>query len=70
MIKGLDDISAVGDEGDKPDERSTQTDHVVIAKFEKVTRSKNKWKCTLTNGIMAINGRDLLFKEATGKFDF
>jgi hypothetical protein len=26
-----------------------------------VTRSKNKWKCTLKDGIMHLNNRDILF---------
>lgn len=28
---------------------------------EQVTRSKNKWKCTLKDGIMHLNNRDILF---------
>jgi hypothetical protein len=28
---------------------------------KQVTRSKNKWKCTLKDGIMHLNNRDILF---------
>jgi hypothetical protein len=35
-----------------------------------VTRSKNKWKCTLKDGIMHLNNRDILFVKATGEFEF
>ncbi|OAY64307.1 hypothetical protein ACMD2_17661 [Ananas comosus] len=35
-----------------------------------VTRTKNRWKCTLKDGIMQINSRDILFNKATGEFEF
>ncbi|KAM7257694.1 hypothetical protein ACFE04_013435 [Oxalis oulophora] len=59
-----DDLDHVG-EGE---ELSTQ--HLVLAQFEKVTRAKNRWKCTLKNGIMHINDKDILFNKATGEFIF
>ncbi|KAL6619985.1 hypothetical protein ACP70R_032075 [Stipagrostis hirtigluma subsp. patula] len=58
----LDDL----EQGD--DEPNTQ--HLVLAQFDKVTRTKNRWKCTLKDGIMHLNGRDVLFNKATGEFDF
>ena len=45
-------------------------DNVVVAQFEKVTRTKNKWKCTLKDGIMQLNGRDMLFHTAAGEMQF
>ncbi|CAN6360774.1 unnamed protein product, partial [Urochloa humidicola] len=35
-----------------------------------VTRTKNRWKCTLKDGIMHLDGRDILFNKAMGEFDF
>ncbi|KHG15205.1 Transcription initiation factor IIA subunit 1 [Gossypium arboreum] len=35
-----------------------------------VTRTKSRWKCTLKDGIMHINNKDILFNKATGEFDF
>ncbi|XP_034893569.1 transcription initiation factor IIA large subunit [Populus alba] len=46
------------------------TQHLILAQFDKVTRTKNKWKCTLKDGVMHINNRDILFNKATGEFDF
>ncbi|KAJ1823218.1 transcription factor IIA subunit alpha [Coemansia sp. RSA 2671] len=46
------------------------SEHVVLCQYEKVTRSKNKWKCVLRDGIMLINGRDYLFQKATGEFEW
>lgn len=57
------------DDNDQGDEEP-QTDHLVLAQFDKVTRSKNKWKCTLKDGIMHLNNKDLLFHKATGDFEF
>ncbi|KAI0502063.1 hypothetical protein KFK09_017008 [Dendrobium nobile] len=51
-------------------EEETNTQHLVLAQFDKVTRTKNKWKCALKDGIMHINSRDILFNKANGEFDF
>lgn len=54
------------DEGDE----ASKTEHLVVAQFEKVTRSKNKWKCILKDGVMHLNMRDYLFSKANGEFEF
>ncbi|XP_057772406.1 transcription initiation factor IIA large subunit-like isoform X2 [Salvia miltiorrhiza] len=46
------------------------TTHLVLAQFDKVTRTKSRWKCTLKDGIMHVNNKDILFNKATGEFDF
>ncbi|XP_074295045.1 transcription initiation factor IIA large subunit-like [Silene latifolia] len=46
------------------------TTHLVLAQFDKVTRTKSRWKCTLKDGIMHINQKDILFNKASGEFDF
>ncbi|KAI3507703.1 hypothetical protein L1887_22694 [Cichorium endivia] len=56
------------DDGDDEEELITQD--LVLAQFDKVTRAKNRWKCTLKDGIMHINSRDILFNKASGEFDF
>ncbi|MCO5595061.1 hypothetical protein L7F22_049098 [Adiantum nelumboides] len=63
-----DDLDELDDNGEGGEE--FQTDNVVYAQFEKVTRAKNKWKCTLKDGIMHLNLRDFLFSRANGEFDF
>ncbi|KAL9271283.1 Transcription initiation factor IIA subunit 1-like protein [Drosera capensis] len=59
-----DDLDEVG-QGEEPN-----TPHLVLAQFDKVTRTKSRWKCTLKDGIMHINNRDILFNKATGEFEF
>lgn len=56
------------DDVDQGEELNTQ--HLVLAQFDKVTRTKSRWKCTLKEGIMHINNKDILFNKATGEFDF
>ncbi|KAK4366381.1 hypothetical protein RND71_014261 [Anisodus tanguticus] len=46
------------------------TAHLVLAQFDKVTRTKSRWKCNLKDGIMHINNKDILFNKANGEFDF
>ncbi|KAI3514112.1 hypothetical protein L1887_12431 [Cichorium endivia] len=57
----LDDV----DQGDEVD-----TYYIILAQFDKVTRAKSKWKCSLKNGVMHINNKDVLFSKASGEFDF
>ncbi|KAJ8769237.1 hypothetical protein K2173_001827 [Erythroxylum novogranatense] len=57
----LDDVS-------QGEELNTQ--HLILAQFDKVTRTKSRWKCTLKDGIVHINNKDILFNKATGEFDF
>ncbi|KAH7838588.1 hypothetical protein Vadar_028692 [Vaccinium darrowii] len=56
------------DDLDQGEELNTQ--HLVLAQFDKVTRTKSKWKCALKDGIMHINNDDILFNKANGEFDF
>ncbi|GKV08063.1 hypothetical protein SLEP1_g19749 [Rubroshorea leprosula] len=56
------------DDADHGEELNTQ--HLVLAQFDKVTRTKNRWKCTLKDGIVHINNKDILFNKASGDFDF
>ncbi|KZV34506.1 transcription initiation factor IIA large subunit-like [Dorcoceras hygrometricum] len=41
------------------------TMHLVLAQFDKVTRTKSRWKCMLKDGIMHINNKDILFNKVS-----
>ncbi|KAL0752943.1 hypothetical protein Bca101_090611 [Brassica carinata] len=45
------------------------TQHLVLAQFDKVTRTKSRWKCNLKDGIMHINDKDILFNKASSTSD-
>ncbi|XP_026417869.1 transcription initiation factor IIA large subunit-like [Papaver somniferum] len=60
-----DDLDGIDEEGE-----DQNTAHLVLAQFDKVTRTKSRWKCQLKDGIMHINNKDILFTKANGEFDF
>lgn len=62
----LDDSSEEEDEN----EASHEANNMVLCLYEKVTRTKSKWKCILKDGIIHIHGKDYLFHRATGDFQF
>ncbi|NXN95873.1 TF2AY factor, partial [Rhinopomastus cyanomelas] len=42
------------------------TDNVIVCQYEKVHRSKNKWKFFLKDGVMSFDGKDHVFAKAVG----
>ncbi|OZJ03606.1 hypothetical protein BZG36_03691 [Bifiguratus adelaidae] len=68
----FDDINSDLDDTDEEEDNvdgSEETEHIVLCLYDKVTRTKNKWKCVLKDGIMLVNGRDYLFHRANGDFE-
>jgi len=52
------------------DDDNAETDDVILCLYEKVTRTRNKWRFTLKDGIMHIDGRDHLFHRANGELEW
>lgn len=65
-LNDLDDLAGVDD--DEIDESSVKD--VIVGMFDKVHRSKNKWKVNLKDCVVTIKGRDYLLKKATGDMSF
>jgi len=77
-----DDEEAEGDEPINSDLDDTDDDEgihdngddsggdIILCMYEKVTRTKNKWKCVLKEGIMSLGGRDYVFQRANGDFEW
>ena len=38
--------------------------------YDKVQRVKNKWKCTLKDGVLNANGKEWLFHKGNGEFEW
>ncbi|NXI53749.1 TF2AY factor, partial [Chloroceryle aenea] len=55
-----DDVS----EQDTPD--LFDTDNVIVCQYDKIHRSKNKWKFFLKDGVMSFQGKDHVFSKAVG----
>ncbi|KAI8885237.1 hypothetical protein K501DRAFT_322547 [Backusella circina FSU 941] len=70
---GDDDINSDLDDTDDEEndaDGGEEIEHIILCLYDKVTRTKNKWKCVLKDGIMLVNGRDYLFHRANGDFEW
>jgi transcription initiation factor TFIIA large subunit len=63
----LDDPNELED--DAADGEDT-TDQVMLCTYDKVQRVKNKWKCTLKDGILRVDGSEILFHKGSGEFEW
>lgn len=64
--EAVDNLSDVASDDDAEEEVANQC----LSQFTKVQRTKNRWKCVLTAGVMNLNGRDHVFNNAQGEFQF
>ncbi|KAM7207708.1 Transcription factor IIA, alpha/beta subunit [Naviculisporaceae sp. PSN 640] len=62
------DDSDEGQEDDDDDEDSSG--HMMLCMYDKVQRVKNKWKCTMKDGVMTVSGREYVFHKGTGEFEW
>ncbi|KAF8925942.1 transcription factor IIA, alpha/beta subunit [Dissophora ornata] len=66
-----DDDTGLGSDLDDSDgDMDDESDNIVLCQYDKVSRTKSKWKCVLKDGVMLINGRDYLFGRAAGDFEW
>ena len=70
------DLDDEDDEDDKDvdaegyDESGTLDENVVLCQYEKVSRTRNKWRCVFKSGIIHVNGADYVFSKANGEFEW
>ncbi|VDK51145.1 unnamed protein product [Anisakis simplex] len=66
-----DPLNSGDDQSDDEDvERLFEADNVVMCQFEKVHRARSKWKFTLKDGIMHIQGKDYCFQRCSGEAEW
>ncbi|XP_056148231.1 TFIIA-alpha and beta-like factor [Lampris incognitus] len=46
------------------------TDNVIVCQYEKIQRSKNRWKFLLKDGVMCFGGRDYVFSKVVGEAEW
>lgn len=63
------DVDSEFGEGDEGDEGGADKS-IVLCMYEKVHRTKNKWKCQLKDGVISIGGKDWVFSKANGEFEW
>ncbi|KAH8698829.1 transcription factor IIA, alpha/beta subunit [Talaromyces proteolyticus] len=59
-----DDLAAEDPEGDDA------VGQVMLCTYDKVQRVKNKWKCTLKDGILSTGGKEYVFHKGQGEFEW
>ncbi|PWY88683.1 transcription factor IIA, alpha/beta subunit [Aspergillus sclerotioniger CBS 115572] len=72
-----DDEDAINSDLDDPDDLVAD-DHdaedavgqVMLCTYDKVQRVKNKWKCTLKDGILTTGGKEYVFHKGQGEFEW
>lgn len=59
-------LNSEDDVSDEEPDDMFDTDNVVVCQYDKITRSRNKWKFYLKDGIMNLAGKDYVFQKANG----
>ena len=66
-----DDNEDLGSDLDEDeDEDDIDCDHIILCQFDKVTRTKSRWKTTLKDGVMRLNDHDYVFRKGIGEFEW
>uniref|UniRef100_A0A3Q2CLN9 General transcription factor IIA, 1-like n=1 Tax=Cyprinodon variegatus TaxID=28743 RepID=A0A3Q2CLN9_CYPVA len=70
VVDELDPLNSGDDvvEQDIPD--LFDTDNVIVCQYDKIHRSKNRWKFHLKDGVMSYGGRDYVFSKAIGEAEW
>ncbi|QIW97929.1 hypothetical protein AMS68_003447 [Peltaster fructicola] len=58
-----DDQNPIGDDED-------ELGDTILCTYDKVQRVKNKWKCTLKDGVLNTGGKEWLFHKGQGEFEW
>lgn len=77
-IKDEDDEDAINSDLDDPDDdgpngmgdEDDEHGDTILCTYDKVQRVKNKWKCTLRDGIMSVGKKEWVFHKGTGEFEW
>eukprot|EP00041_Stephanoeca_diplocostata_P012077 m.201261 g.201261 ORF g.201261 m.201261 type:complete len:255 (+) comp18799_c0_seq1:366-1130(+) len=70
-----DDALGSSDDGfnsddDEDADEEDEDENFMICQFEKVNRTKNRYRCQLKNAIMQINGTDYMFRKVQGEWEW
>lgn len=66
-LNAADDLN---DEDDLEEINEDDIPHVIVGQYEKVQRSKAKWKIVMKGCVGTVNGKDILLKKFTGEATF
>lgn len=77
-VKDEDDADAINSDLDDSDDDNKDAmgedddEHMdnILCTYDKVQRVKNKWKCTLKDGVMSVGGKEWVFHKGMGEFEW
>ncbi|TPX50417.1 hypothetical protein SeMB42_g00357 [Synchytrium endobioticum] len=69
-VKQDDEIGSDLDDDDDNEEEEVGLDNTILSLYDKVSRVKNKWKCSFKDGVVMVNGKDYLYSKANGDFEW
>ena len=52
------------------DDLDDEAQGIMLCLYDKVQRTKNKWKCVMKDGMITVNGKEYVFSKATGEFEW
>lgn len=64
------DLDDSGDDQDQMGDEEDDLGDTILCTYDKVQRVKNKWKCTLKDGVLNTGGKEYLFHKAQGEFEW
>ncbi|KAK0657534.1 transcription factor IIA, alpha/beta subunit [Cercophora newfieldiana] len=64
------DLDDPDDEKDDDEDDEDSMSHMMLCMYDKVQRVKNKWKCTLKDGVLTVNNKEYVFHKATGEYEW
>jgi hypothetical protein len=64
------DLDDSEDEGDIDSEDEDEDMPLMLCSYEKVSRTKNKWRANLSHGVVCINGREWVFEKGNGEYEW
>ncbi|EPZ31808.1 Transcription factor IIA, beta-barrel domain-containing protein [Rozella allomycis CSF55] len=64
---GGDDL---GSDLDSSDDEEPGTENFIMCQFERVQRTKNRWRCAFKEGILHLNQKEYMFNKMTGDFEW
>ncbi|RPB01114.1 transcription factor IIA, alpha/beta subunit [Choiromyces venosus 120613-1] len=70
------DEDAINSDLDDPEddeidgEDDDEAPQIMLCMYDKVQRTKNKWKCVLKDGVLTINQTEYVFHKANGEYEW
>jgi hypothetical protein len=64
------DLDDSEEEGDIDSDVEDENMPLMLCLYDKVHRTKNKWRATLNHGIVCIGGREWVFEKGSGEYEW